>query len=87
MRLGEGIVREYLFEEEMQISLLTQSRLHPPAGLAGGGTGACGKQVIIRANGIELPLDFSHRCKVFRGDRLLVFTPGGGGAGESELVL
>jgi 5-oxoprolinase (ATP-hydrolysing) len=84
---GEGIVREYLFEEEMQISLLTQSRLHPPAGLAGGGTGACGKQVIIRANGIELPLDFSHRCKVFRGDRLLVFTPGGGGAGESELVL
>ncbi|EJT98041.1 Hydantoinase B/oxoprolinase [Dacryopinax primogenitus] len=42
MRGGEGVVREIEFLKEMQVSILSERRVHRPYGANGGGDGACG---------------------------------------------
>lgn len=79
---GDGIEREYLFEETMHVSLLTQRRNYPAEGIAGGLSGQKGEQVIIRKNGEFEFLDSVVSVLVYEGDRLIIRTPGGGGAGE-----
>ena len=83
---GDGIERDYLFEEETQLSLLTQSRVQAPHGIAGGESGKCGEQVLIRMDGTEEAMDSLRQANVYPGDRLVIRTPGGGGAGEAELL-
>ena len=48
---GDGVEREYLFEEAMSVSLLTQRRTDGPEGIFGGQSGQPGKQILIRADG------------------------------------
>ena len=43
---GDGVVRQLRFLEPMQVSLISGSRLVPPAGLAGGEPGACGRNLL-----------------------------------------
>ena len=81
---GDGIEREYLFEETMHLSLLTQRRNYPAEGIAGGLSGQKGEQVIIRKNGKIEFLDSVASVLVYAGDRLIIRTPGGGGAGEQN---
>jgi 5-oxoprolinase (ATP-hydrolysing) len=83
---GDGIEREYLFEEETQLSLLTQSRVQAPQGMSGGDAGMCGEQVLIRMDGTEEAMDSLEQVTVYPGDRLVIRTPGGGGVGEAELL-
>ncbi len=83
---GAGVEREYLFEEPMSVSLLTQRRNEGPEGIAGGEPGQPGQQVLIRANGSRETLPAVAKLEVFPGDRLLLLTPGGGGAGHPELL-
>ena len=83
---GDGIEREYLFEEETKLSLLTQCRVQAPRGISGGGSGKCGEQVLIRRNGSKITLASLEQTIAYPGDRLVIRTPGGGGVGEAELV-
>lgn len=83
---GDGIEREYLFEEEMELSLLTQRRTSGPQGLDGGEAGLPGEQILIREDGTEERLNFTDSRTAYPGDRLVLRTPGGGGAGEPELL-
>jgi 5-oxoprolinase (ATP-hydrolysing) len=83
---GDGIEREYLFEEETKLSLLTQSRVQAPQGISGGEPGVCGEQFLIRKNGKQEVLSSLEQAIAYPGDRLLIRTPGGGGAGEAELL-
>ena len=83
---GDGIEREYLFEEETQLSLLTQSRVEAPSGISGGEAGKCGEQFLIRMDGTEEAMGSLEQATVYPGDRLVIRTPGGGGAGEAELL-
>lgn len=78
-RGGNGLVREYEFLQDAQVSLLTERRLHPPWGMAGGGAGAKG---VNKLNGAELP----GKCSILvnAGDRLQIQTPGGGGFGADS---
>jgi N-methylhydantoinase B len=73
---GEGLVREYEFLAEAQVSLLTERRYRPPWGLAGGEAGAAGKNLL---NGRLLAPKVSFTART--GDRLVIATPGGGGHG------
>jgi len=77
---GAGIVREYEFLDEAQLSLLSERRLTAPWGLGGGGEGMRGRNSL---NGDTLP----GKCTlaVNRGDRLLIETPGGGAWGKLTL--
>jgi 5-oxoprolinase (ATP-hydrolysing) len=80
-RGGDGVVREMTFLQPMSLSVLTQHRIEQPHGIGGGEPGAVGRQFIIRASGEVVPLQPIDACDVKMGDRLVVETPGGGGAG------
>jgi len=76
---GDGLVREYEFLAPTQVTLLTERRRHAPWGLAGGEPGAPGENHL---NGKPLP---GKAClSVATGDRLTIFTPGGGGHGKER---
>lgn len=75
-RGGDGAVREIRVLEDCRVSLLTERRRHAPAGMAGGGDGAPGRNLL---NGEELPPKISRALRA--GDLLRIETPGGGGHG------
>ena len=83
-RGGDGIVREILFLEDAELSLLTQHRVEAPFGMAGGEPGARGRQYVVRADGETIELGSVDGCSMRAGDRLIVETPGGGGYGERD---
>jgi 5-oxoprolinase (ATP-hydrolysing) len=80
-RGGHGTVRQILFREPMTVSILSSSRSVPPFGLAGGGAGALGRNVVQRRDGTVEILAGRARVEMAAGDRLLIETPGGGGWG------
>jgi N-methylhydantoinase B len=74
---GDGIVREYQFLGDTEVSLLTERRKYAPWGLDGGDPGRCGRNEL---DGQELPgkLQFD----AVAGQTLIIKTPGGGGFGR-----
>jgi 5-oxoprolinase (ATP-hydrolysing) len=80
---GEGLRRELLFLEKVQLSVLTQRRVAGAAGMHGGGAGRPGRQWIERADGRRAELAPQDETTVEPGDRLIVETPGGGGWGRA----
>ncbi|MBZ0167106.1 MAG: hydantoinase B/oxoprolinase family protein, partial [Candidatus Omnitrophica bacterium] len=83
-RGGNGIIRSFIFLKELDVSLLTERRTKAPFGLKGGGSGQCGKNVLVLADGIKQPLNGRVSMTVHRGDRLEILTPGGGGYGKKD---
>lgn len=80
---GEGIIREYLFFHPAEVSILSERRVYPPYGLAGGEPGSLGLNTLIRGSeSIELP--GKCRFSVQAGDILRIETPGGGGFGVKD---
>lgn len=71
---GDGLVREYEFLAPARVTLLTERRRHSPWGLLGGSDGLPGEN---RLNGNIIAAKAA--LEVERGDRLAIFTPGGGG--------
>ncbi|MBT7094571.1 MAG: 5-oxoprolinase [Bacteroidetes bacterium] len=78
---GDGVIREILFLEKVELSVLTQRRKSGPYGMDGGEDGKPGEQRIIRKNGIITPLGSVSSSSLMPGDRLIIETPGGGGYG------
>ena len=78
---GDGIVREIQLLAPVRASLLAERRARPPYGLAGGGPGSVGEDVLIR-KGEERPLPSKGVFRLEEGDVLRISTPGGGGWGE-----
>jgi N-methylhydantoinase B len=78
---GDGLVRQYCFLEDAEVSLLTERRTHRPWGLEGGGAGQCGRNEL---DGRELPgkLQFN----AVAGQTLTIMTPGGGGYGLAQKI-
>lgn len=81
-RGGDGIVRTWEFLAPASVSLLTDRRRRAPWGLAGGGEGAPGRNLLRRA-GRKRPVALPSKghLKVHPGDRLTLETPGGGAWG------
>jgi N-methylhydantoinase B/oxoprolinase/acetone carboxylase alpha subunit len=78
---GEGLIREYEVLTHTSATVLTERRVGRPYGAQGGGPGASGRNLIIRANGSIEPLPSKARVELDPGDRLRIETPGGGGYG------
>jgi N-methylhydantoinase B len=75
-RGGDGVVRRYRVLERCTVTLLTERRRLQPAGVAGGGPGQSGMNLL---NGEPLPAKC--RVELNPGDVVTVMTPGGGGWG------
>ena len=73
-RGGDGIIREYEFLAPAHLSLLTERRTIAPWGL---GQGQPAKPGLNLLNNQPLPAKCS--LTVAQGDRLTIYTPGGGG--------
>ncbi len=76
-RGGDGVVRQYLFLEDAEVSLLTERRKYPPWGLEGGEAGLCG---VNDLDGEKLPGKVQFEATA--GQTLTIETPGGGGYGK-----
>jgi 5-oxoprolinase (ATP-hydrolysing) len=78
---GDGVIRELEPLRPMTMSILSERRTLHPYGMAGGEDGACGRNLLIRENGIVV--NMGGRCSgpMDVGERLRIETPGGGGYG------
>jgi N-methylhydantoinase B len=77
-RGGDGLRRDVMLLTDGQVTLLSERRVHPPAGALGGGPGAAGQNVLIR-EGREEPLPGKVTFQARAGDVISVRSPGGGG--------
>lgn len=82
-RGGLGFVKEYeCLAEEAVLTHRGERHYFAPAGSQGGGAGAMAQSFILRADGRVEEVPSKTMARLFRGDRLLVQTPGGGGYGD-----
>ncbi len=73
---GDGVVREFLFLEDLEVNILSQHRVEEPYGLNGGKPGKRGRQYIVGKGPVH------GSASVKKGDRIVIETPGGGGYGK-----
>ncbi|NTS78098.1 hydantoinase B/oxoprolinase family protein [Catenovulum sp. SM1970] len=76
---GNGLIRELLFLKDMEVSVLSNSRIIAPKGLSGGGDGQVGKNLHITCDDQFIEKPSRSSFKVSNGERLKIETPGGGG--------
>ncbi len=97
-RGGDGCIRDIEFTEALDVAILSQRRVIPPYGMAGGEPGTCGINHWARlvpaeedgkTNGKQekkytiINLGGSNQCTMTAGDRIIIQTPGGGGYGKA----
>ena len=78
---GDGGVRRVRFLEAMTASILSNGRVHPAFGMAGGRPGAPGINRVVRADGRAEELGHIGQVDMAPGDVFEIHTPGGGGYG------
>ncbi len=79
---GNGVRRKLRFLVPMTASILSNHRVVPPYGLAGGAPGKAGKNRIQRADGTIEDLNSTACVELLSGDSFIIETPGGGGYGQ-----
>jgi N-methylhydantoinase B len=83
-RGGEGLRRDIQFLCPVHVSLLSERRRCAPYGLSGGQPGRTGRNVLVRADGVERDLPGKVTLDVEADATLSLRTPGGGGWGEAD---
>ena len=78
---GDGGVRRVRFLEPMTASILSNGRVHPAFGQAGGQPGSPGINRVVRADGRVEELAHIGSAEMAEGDIFEIHTPGGGGFG------
>jgi len=78
---GDGGVRRVRFLEPMTASMLSNGRLYPAFGMAGGQAGALGINRVVRLDGRVETLGHIGQVEMGVGDVMEIHTPGGGGWG------
>ena len=78
---GMGGVRRIRFLEAMTASILSNGRVYPAFGMAGGQPGAAGINQVQRVDGSVEVLKHIGQVDMAPGDVFEIHTPGGGGFG------
>jgi 5-oxoprolinase (ATP-hydrolysing) len=78
---GNGGIRRLRFLEPMTAAILSNNRIVPPFGMAGGSPGALGRNSVERADGGTEQLAHIGKVEMGAGDVFVIETPGGGGYG------
>jgi len=81
---GDGIIREFQFLTDVEVTVISERRRLSPYGLFGGENGMSGKNFVIRSGRIE-EMKSKFQTKLRTGDRLRIETPAGGGYGKKEI--
>lgn len=89
-RGGDGVVRDIEFRIPVQVSILSERRVYRPYGLEGGEDAQCGQNIWVRrvpnSNGGWMEryvnLGAKNSAHMQAGERIIVYTPGGGGWGR-----
>ncbi|MEL7495436.1 MAG: hydantoinase B/oxoprolinase family protein, partial [Cyanobacteria bacterium J06554_11] len=84
---GNGVVRDFSFLEQMTANMLSGRRSTQPFGIEGGQPGASGLTQVVRRSGQSATLPATSSVEVNPGDRVVIFTPGGGGYGPMPDLL
>ena len=81
---GEGVIREIEPLRPLVMSILSERRVLHPYGMAGGEEAACGRNLLVKTNGIVV--NMGGRCSgiLEAGEKLRIETPGGGGWGPAS---
>jgi 5-oxoprolinase (ATP-hydrolysing) len=82
-RGGDGGVRRIRFLEPMTAAILSNGRVHPAFGAAGGQPGAAGRNRVLRSDGRVEDLAHIAQVEMKPGDVFEIQTPGGGGYGAA----
>ena len=82
-RGGNGGVRRVRFLEPMTASILSNGRVHPAFGMAGGSPGELGINRVVRTDGRTEDLAHIGQAEMEVGDVFEIHTPGGGGYGKT----
>jgi len=82
-RGGDGGTRVLRFLEPMTASILSNGRVHPSFGMAGGAPGALGINRVVRVDGRTQELQHIGQAEMAPGDIFEIHTPGGGGYGKA----
>ncbi|MEM9448040.1 MAG: hydantoinase B/oxoprolinase family protein [Cyanobacteria bacterium P01_E01_bin.6] len=85
-RGGNGVIRRVQFREPMTAAVLSNHRLIPTFGLAGGEPGLPGHNWVQRADGSQEDLASTATVLMNVGDAIVIETPGGGGFGGDRTV-
>ena len=81
-RGGNGTIREMKFLEPRKVSILSERRIYPPYGMAGGNPGAKGKNQLVKKDGQQVNLRGKVERVIRAGETVIIKTPGGGGFGS-----
>ena len=81
-RGGDGGIRRVQFLEPMTAGILSNGRIYPAFGMAGGEAGALGKNRVVRTDGTVELLEHIGEVHMAPGDIFEIATPGGGGYGK-----
>lgn len=82
---GDGVIRALEFTKPLVVSILSERRAFQPYGMAGGENGARGQNLLYYAQDQRtVSLGGKNTVSVAPGDRLTIFTPGGGGYGAQS---
>ena len=83
---GDGCVRDIELRRPMQVSILSERRVIPPYGMAGGENGKRGSNLWVRldGDGATRTISMGGKATVMmeKGHRVVIMTPGGGGYGN-----
>ena len=83
-RGGDGTLRRIRFLEPMEVVMLSNHRIIPPYGMAGGHAGEVGRNWVERADGEIDEMTGRDKRNVDPGDVFVLQTPTGGGYGKPE---
>lgn len=81
---GDGVVRRVRFLQGMTANIISGHRKVPPYGLAGGISGATGRNRVEHPDGSVTELAATAQIELQAGDIFVIETPGGGGYGAVE---
>ncbi|WP_218081349.1 hydantoinase B/oxoprolinase family protein [Anthocerotibacter panamensis] len=83
-RGGNGVIRRIRFLEPMTCAIISEHRVTPPYGMAGGAPGAVGHNWVQRRDGTVVELGGCAQIQMESGDIFVIETPGGGGYGVAS---
>lgn len=81
---GEGLLREFLFRQPVEVSFLTERRVFVPQGLCGGNNGKKGVNLFVNQDGQRKKLAGKAHLHLNAGETIIIKTPGGGGFGSEK---